>query len=153
MSNTLAWAHIIRTSHVVRAPYSTSPNACVHPADIAETAALTLTTPHNHTHQAYTLTGPQALSPTDQTTQLAQLLGHPIHCEELTPQQAHTALRTRYPPDITTALLESATHQHTSPKTHINPTLPRLLHHPARTFRNWATNHLHRFRPGAATNE
>ncbi|MGW7595728.1 SDR family NAD(P)-dependent oxidoreductase, partial [Streptomyces rubiginosohelvolus] len=85
----------------MRAPYGTSANACVDPGDVAEVAALALSGPdRDHAGRAYTLTGPQALSATEQTAQLAALLGLPLRFEELSPQQARTALAARYPADI-----------------------------------------------------
>lgn len=148
MSNTLSWARSIRSGQVVRAPYGTSTNACVDPGDVAEVAALALTgRGRDHKGAAYTLTGPQALSAADQTAQLAELLGLPLRFEELSPQQARTALEARYPSDIASALLESARRQHSGSKAVVDPTLPDLLGRPARTFRDWASDHLNTFRP------
>ncbi|MGZ2355364.1 NAD(P)H-binding protein [Streptomyces sp. 372A] len=154
MSNTLSWARSIRSDQVVRAPYGSSANACVDPGDVAEVAALALTgQDRDHVGRAYTLTGPQALSAAEQTTQLADLLGLPLRFEELSPQQARTALENRYPSDIASALLESARRQHSGSKAGVDPTLPGLLGRPARTFRDWAADHLDAFRPGSATRD
>ncbi|TRV73179.1 NAD-dependent epimerase/dehydratase family protein [Streptomyces sp. 130] len=148
MSNTLSWARSIRSGRVVRAPYGTSSNACVDPGDVAEVATLALTgRGRDHLDAAYTLTGPQALSASQQTAQLAELLGLPLRFEELSPQQARTALEARYPADMTSALLESARRQHSGSKAYVDPTLPGLLGRPARTFRDWAADHLDAFRP------
>lgn len=151
MSNTLSWGRSIRSDQVVRATYGSSANACVDPGDVAEAAALALTgQDREHAGRAYTLTGPQALSAVEQTAQLAELLGLPLRFEELSPQQARTALEARYPPDITSALLESARRQHSGSKAGVDPTLPGLLGRPARTFREWAADHLDVFRPDSA---
>ncbi|MGW2477770.1 NAD(P)H-binding protein [Streptomyces sp. NPDC001665] len=146
MSNTLSWARSIRSGQVVRAPYGSSVNACVDPGDVAEVAAMALTG-RDHMGAAYTLTGPQALSAVEQTAQLAELLGLPLRFEELSPQQARTALGARYPTDIASALLESARRQHSGFKAFVDATLPGLLGRPARTFRDWAAAHLDSFRP------
>ncbi|MFG2570090.1 NAD(P)H-binding protein [Streptomyces sp. NPDC048567] len=148
MSNTLPWARSIRSGQVVRALYGTSANACVDPGDVAEVAVLALTgRGRDHAGGAYTLTGPQALSASEQTAQLSELLGLPLRFEELSPQQARTGLEARYPADITSALLESARRQHSGSKAVVDPTLPGLLGRPARTFRDWASDHLDAFRP------
>lgn len=148
MSNTLSWARSIRSAQVVRALYGTSANACVDPGDVAEVAALALTgRDQDHAGGAYTLTGPQALSAAEQTAQLAELLGRPLRFEELSPQQARTGLEARYPADIASALLESARRQHSGSKAVVDPTLPDLLGRPARTFHDWASDHLDAFRP------
>ncbi|MEU2027068.1 NAD(P)H-binding protein [Streptomyces sp. NPDC016469] len=154
MSNTLSWARSVRSGQVVRAPYGTSANACVDPGDVAEVAALALTGQgRDHAGAAYTLTGPQALSAAEQTAQLAGLLGLPLRFEELSPQQARTALEARYPADIASALLESARRQHSGSKAGVDPTLPGLLGRPARTFRDWAADHLDAFRPGSTARD
>ncbi|WP_331738773.1 NAD(P)H-binding protein (plasmid) [Streptomyces sp. NBC_00727] len=148
MSNTLSWARSIRADRVVRAPYGTSVNACVDPRDVAEAAVRALTgAAGDHAGRAYTLTGPQALSAAQQTAQLAGLLGQELRFEELSPQQARTALEARHPAGIADALLESARRQHSGSKAVVDPTLPALLGRPARTFRDWAADHLDAFCP------
>ncbi|WP_330455305.1 MULTISPECIES: SDR family oxidoreductase [unclassified Streptomyces] len=154
MSNTLSWARSIRADGVVRALYGTSANACVDPRDVAEAAVRALTgTAGEHAGRAYTLTGPQALSAAQQTAELADLLGQELRFEELSPQQARTALGARYPADIADALLESAGRQHGGSKAVVDPTLPGLLGRPARTFRGWANDHLDAFGPVPAARD
>ena len=154
MSNTLSWARSIRADQVVRAPYGTSLNACVDPRDVAEAAVRALTgAAGKHAGRAYTLTGPQALSASHQTAQLAELLGQELRFEELSPQQARTALVARYPADIADALLESARRQQSGSKAVVDPTLPGLLGRPARTYRDWAADHLNAFRPAGTARD
>lgn len=69
MSNTLSWAASIRSERVVRALHGTSANACVDPRDIGEVAARVLTE-EGHAGKAYTLTGPEPITPAEQTEQL-----------------------------------------------------------------------------------
>lgn len=154
MSNTLSWARSVRSERVVRALYGTSVNACVDPGDVAEAAVRALTGPEEaHAGRAYTLTGPQALSAAEQTAQLAQLLGQELRFEELSPQRARTALAGRYPTEITEALLESARRQHSGSKAGVDATLPGLLERPARTYHDWAADHLDAFRPAGAARD
>ncbi|SEE80626.1 Uncharacterized conserved protein YbjT, contains NAD(P)-binding and DUF2867 domains [Streptomyces sp. 2131.1] len=154
MSNTLSWARSIRADGVVRALYGTSANACVDPRDVAEAAVRALTgAAGEHAGRAHTLTGPQTLSAAQQTAELADLLGQELRFEELTPQQARTALGARYPADIADALLESARRQHSGSKAVVDPTLPGLLGRPARTFRDWAADHLDAFGPAPAARD
>ncbi|MGQ4357745.1 NAD(P)H-binding protein [Streptomyces drozdowiczii] len=151
MSNTLSWARSVRADGVVRALYGTSVNACVDPRDVAEAAVQALTGAQGeHAGRAYTLTGPQALSAAQQTAQLAELLSQELRFEELSPQQAREGLGARYPTDIADALLESARRQHSGSKGVVDPTLPGLLGRPARTFHDWAADHLDAFRPAPA---
>lgn len=74
MSNALHWTHGIRQSDTVRAPFGQGRIAVVDPLDIAAVAVRALTEP-GHAGEVYTLTGPQALSPGEQTETLAQLVG------------------------------------------------------------------------------
>ncbi|MFJ9543736.1 NAD(P)H-binding protein [Streptomyces sp. NPDC101225] len=145
MSNTLTWAHTIRTQHTVHALHHTSPVACIDPRDIADVAAHTLTQPQ-HTGHAYQLTGPTPLTPLQQTTTLAHLLGHPLHCHEQGEHNARTTWRTTYPEPIVQALLHRARRQQAGTKTHTHTTtITHTTGHPARTYTTWATDHLTHF--------
>ncbi|MFJ5999399.1 NAD(P)H-binding protein [Streptomyces sp. NPDC092370] len=147
MSNALSWAASIRSDGVVRALHGASANSCVDPRDIAEVAVRALTE-EGHTGQVHTLTGPQAVTAVEQTAVLAELLGRPLRCEELDPQQARTVLRKRYPPLVVEALLESAQRQREGAKARVVRAIPVLLGRPAGSFRGWAKDHLAAFAGG-----
>jgi uncharacterized protein YbjT (DUF2867 family) len=144
MSNTLAWAASVRTEQVVRALYGSSANAVVDPRDVAEVAVRVLTCP-GHEGRAHTLTGPQALTAVQQTAQLAALLGRPLTFEELDRRQARAALRTRYPDSVVEALLQSAERQQAGAKSQVNDTVREVTGTAARSFRQWAQDHLASF--------
>ncbi|MFJ3421991.1 NAD(P)H-binding protein [Streptomyces sp. NPDC086082] len=146
MSNSLSWAASVRRERTVRALYGSAPNACVDPRDIAEVAARALTE-EGHAGHAYTLTGPQALTAVEQTRQLGRLLGIPLRFEELTVAQARTALAGRFPPPLVEALLASAERQRAGAKAHVDDTVHTLTGHPARTFHDWARDHIKAFTP------
>ncbi|MET7488484.1 SDR family oxidoreductase [Streptomyces sp. NPDC005538] len=146
MSNSLSWAASVRSERTVRALYGTSPNACVDPRDIAEVAVRALTE-EGHAGHAYTLTGPQALTAVDQTHELARLLGIPLRFEELTPDETRAALNGRYPPPVVEALLASAERQRAGAKAHVEDTVRTLTGRPARTFSQWAQDHIGAFTP------
>lgn len=146
MSNCLSWAGPVRHECTVRALYGTSPNACVDPRDIAEVAVRALTE-EGHAGRAYTLTGPQALTALGQARELGRLLGIPLRFEELTPDQARAALNGRYPPPVVEALLASAERQRAGAKAQVEDTVRTLTGHPARSFRDWARDHLEAFTP------
>ncbi|MGW6062034.1 SDR family oxidoreductase [Streptomyces sp. NPDC055189] len=144
MSNTLAWAPDIRSEGVVRALYGTSANACVDPRDIADVAVRALTE-EGHTGRAYTLTGPEALTPVEQTTQLGRAIGRQLTFVELTPEQARTAMLGRYPETVVEALLASARRQRSGAKAGTDPALAKLLGRPGTPFATWAADHTERF--------
>ncbi|MCQ4213359.1 NAD(P)H-binding protein [Streptomyces longispororuber] len=147
MSNTLSWAASIRSEGVVRALYGTSASACVDPRDIAEVAVRALTE-DGHAGQAYTVTGPEPVTPAEQTEQLAQVLGLPLRFEELTPEQARAGLAERYPAPIVEALLGSARRQLAGAKSAVDGTVGSLTGRPAITFRKWAEDYRNAFSIG-----
>ncbi|MFD8953358.1 NAD(P)H-binding protein [Streptomyces xanthophaeus] len=144
MSNALAWADSVRTQHVVRARYGSSPNACVDPRDVAEVAVRALTE-QGHAGKAYTLTGPEPITAVQQTAQLAELLDRPLRFEELGAGQARAALGERYSRELVEALLAGAERQRAGAKAATDATLPALLGRPAGCFRAWARDHLSSF--------
>jgi uncharacterized protein YbjT (DUF2867 family) len=146
MSNTLSWARSVREEDVVRALHGTSRNATVDPRDIADVAAQVLAEPGEHVGRAYALTGPAALSALHQTEILGELLARPLKFVELTEDQALSGLLARYPEPLAHALVESAARGRDGAKTHVDPTVAELLGRPARTYRDWAGDHLSAFR-------
>ncbi|WP_026151459.1 NAD(P)H-binding protein [Streptomyces prunicolor] len=144
MSNCLSWAMPVRRERTVRALYGTSPNACVDPRDVAEVAVRVLTE-EGHAGRAYTLTGPRAVTAVGQTRELGRLLGIPLRFEELTPDQARAALSGRYPPPVVEALLASAERQRAGAKAQVEDTVRMVTGHGARSFRDWARDHLAAF--------
>ncbi|MEU9098631.1 NAD(P)H-binding protein [Streptomyces sp. NPDC048361] len=140
MSNTLSWASSIRSEGVVRALYGTAANVCVDPRDIADVAVEALTGSGHH-GQAYTLTGPEAVSAVQQTGVLARVLGIPLRFEELSPDDAVTAWSLRYPEALAKALLHSAERQRAGAKREMDPTVSVVTGRPARSYATWAADH------------
>lgn len=146
MSNALSWAAPVRSERTVRALCGTSANACVDPRDIAEVAVRALAEERRAGH-AYTLTGPQALTAVSQTRQLGRLLNTPLRFEELTPDEARAALSGRCPAPVVEALLASAERQRAGAKAQAEDTVRTVTGRPARSFREWAQDHLEAFTP------
>ncbi|MFI2620682.1 NAD(P)H-binding protein [Streptomyces sp. NPDC018584] len=147
MSNTLSWAASIRSDRVVRALHGSSANACVDPRDIGEAAARVLTE-EGHEGKAYTLTGPEPITPAEQAEQLARTLGVSLRFEEMTLEQARADLAGRYPAPIVEALLESARRQRAGAKSAVDDTVRSLTGRPALPFRRWAHDHRDTFTAG-----
>jgi len=145
MSNTRAWASSIRAEGVVRAPYGSVPNVVIDPEDVAEVAVRALTEP-GHEGRVHALTGPEAVAPAEQTAQLAEVLGRPLRFEELTPEQARSALLRRYPAAVADALLQSVRRRADGHGTAVEPTVARVTERAPRSFRMWARKHVAEFR-------
>ncbi|MFF4830215.1 NAD(P)H-binding protein [Streptomyces sp. NPDC001315] len=144
MSNALAWAPRVRSDGVVRALHGSAPDACVDPRDIAEVAVRALTGP-GHEGKAYQLTGPEAITPQQQTACLSEALGRPLRFQELTADQARSQLLRRYPPVVAEALMRSAQRRLEGGKSQVVSTVRDVTGSPARDFRAWATDHAEAF--------
>ncbi|MCA1222221.1 NAD(P)H-binding protein [Streptomyces sp. 8L] len=144
MSHALAWAPGIRTSGTTQALHPHSRNACIAPEDVAEVSARVLGDARHHS-RSYQLTGPQALSAHEQSAVLAEVLGCPLTCRELSREEARLTHTLRYSPVMADALLASAERQLVGAKAHITDTVERLTGRPATTFAQWAARHKDRF--------
>lgn len=146
MSNTLGWARSVREQGVVRALACDTEVAAVDPRDIAEVAVRALTETEEHAGRAHPLTGPEAVSPAQQTGVLSELLERPLILMELTADQALGGLLERYPTEVAHALVESAVRGRDRAKAQVEPTVPEVLGRPAHSYRDWAVDHLAAFR-------
>ncbi|MFI6214389.1 NAD(P)H-binding protein [Nocardia brasiliensis] len=150
MSNALHWAGTIRAYGAVHAPYGQGRIAVIDPRDIAAVAAAALTT-DAHLGRIYTLSGPQALSPGEQTAIIGEVLGRQLEFREIAPEQARQALLDHGVPaelaDAIMALRATALASFTSV---VHDSVERITGVPPRTFRQWATDHAAEFRLGAA---
>ncbi|AYN38380.1 hypothetical protein D9753_04945 [Streptomyces dangxiongensis] len=144
MSHALAWASSIRTAGVTYALHPHSRNACIAPEDIAEASARVLGDAQHH-FRSYELTGPQSLTAHEQSAVLAELLGRPLVCRELSRAEAHASYSRRYPTAMADALVASAERQLAGAKARTTDTVERLTGRPATTFAEWAARHRDRF--------
>lgn len=148
MSNTLSWASSIRSKGVVRMLDGDARNAVVDPRDIAAVAAKTLTE-DGHIGRTYTLTGPKAVSPREQTEVLSAQLDSRLRFEELTAEQAFTAFCRRFPEAVAKALLESSARGRAGAKTRATDTIERLVGRPAAGYPELAADRLEAFSASA----
>jgi uncharacterized protein YbjT (DUF2867 family) len=81
-SNALWWADAIRAHGTVRAPYGDVGLPTVHPADIAAVARAALLDPAGHAGRTYPVTGPERVTPRQQTAALAAALGRDLAFHE-----------------------------------------------------------------------
>ncbi|WP_405485300.1 NAD(P)H-binding protein [Nocardia sp. NBC_00511] len=140
MSNALHWTHGIRQSDTVRAPFGQGRIAVVDPLDIAAVAVRALTEP-GHAGEVYTLTGPQALSPGEQTETLAQLVGRPLKFEEISAERAlEDLLRFGVDPEMARAIMALRATALESFTSVVHPTVADVTGRSPRTFEEWAAD-------------
>jgi uncharacterized protein YbjT (DUF2867 family) len=138
-SNALRWRPQLRRGDVVRTPWANVPIASIDPADIAAVAATVLTEPG---HQAATavLSGPQPLTPGEQVTILARVLGRPLRYEPLADTKARAQMAADTPALFVDALFRFFTDGEFDDSV-VVPSVLEITRHPPRTFEQWAQAH------------
>ncbi|WP_225725113.1 MULTISPECIES: SDR family oxidoreductase [unclassified Nocardia] len=146
MSNALHWAGTIRETDTVYAPYGQGRIAAIDPEDIAAVAAATLTE-GGHAGEIYPLSGPQPLSPVEQTEILGEVLGRPLRYVEVAPEQSRQSLLaygiSAEMADAIMALRATALSAFASV---VYPTVRSVTGREPRSFAQWATAHAAAFR-------
>jgi uncharacterized protein YbjT (DUF2867 family) len=138
------WAPKIRAGNFVRWPYAEVPTAPIHERDIAAVAVRALCE-DGHTGAEYVLTGPQSLSHSEQVSIIGEVIGRPLHFEELSPEEARRELLTVMPPPVIDMLLNAWAAALGQPAL-ITHTVAGVTGTPVRTFRDWVTDHAAEFR-------
>jgi uncharacterized protein YbjT (DUF2867 family) len=144
-SNALRWLPQLQQGDVVRAPWPDVAIAAIDPADIAAAAAVALTEP-GHAGEAYSLSGPEPLTPADQVATLAGVLERPLRYEPLSDEEARAAMAADTPEPYIEAFFRfySAGEFDDSP---VLDTVERITGRPPRTFAKWARAHAAELRP------
>ncbi len=160
-TNTLLWAPQIRADGVVRWPYGAAARSLIHERDIAAVAIRALTE-EGHAGAKYVLTGPEALTQVEQMHTIGEVIGRPLRYDEIEPAAARKLLLTAWGvPSFVARLLLLLTNARprrmvdgaldawakfvTEPEL-ISPMVEEVTGVPARTFREWATDHAADFR-------
>jgi len=142
----LWWAPAIRGDGVVRWPYGAAETAPVDDQDVAAVAARTLYQ-DGHVGGDYVLTGPESLSQTEQVRIIGDVLGRPIQFVELSPDEFRRATEGSWPRPAVDMLLAAWGATMGRPAL-VTSTVSDVLGSPARSFRQWATDHADAFRAG-----
>jgi uncharacterized protein YbjT (DUF2867 family) len=142
-ANTLMWAGQTKSGDVVYGAYAGATGAPIHEADIAA-AAVTVLTEDGHSGRIYDLTGPESLTHADQATILGEVAGRPIRFQEIPAEKAREAMAPHVPAPILDAMLRiwAESVGHAFPTT---DTVEKLTGRPARTYREWAADHIAAF--------
>lgn len=143
-TNTLAWAHGVRASQRIEAPFGDVAIPVVDPADVAAVAARALRD-EGHEGAAYDLTGPEPITPRGQARALADALGVPIDFVELSREDAARLMRAHMPPSIVEATLDISGTPNALER-RVSPDVERVLGRPATPYAEWARRNVAAFR-------
>jgi len=132
------WAPQIRAGNLVRWPYLSAPTAPVDERDIAAVAVRALCKEATAGAE-YVLTGPQSLTQLEQVSTIGRVIGRSLQVEEISPEEARRELR------IPTVLLDAWAAAIGQPA-FVTSTVAEITGRPARTFVDWATDHIAEFR-------
>ena len=136
------WAPQIRVGDVVRWPYAAAPTAPIHEADIAAVAVNALLDTR-HDSADYVLTGPQSLTQREQVELIGAVIGRSLRFEEISPEAARRELG--FPAAALNMLLAAWAAAVGQPAL-VTSTVAEITGHPARSFRDWVTDHADEFR-------
>ncbi len=143
------WAPTIRAGGAIRWPYAAAETAPIDDRDVAAVAAKTL---HEEGHAGgdYVLTGPQALGQAEQVRIIGDVLGRRIPFEEVAPDEFRKDTEGTWPPAVVDMLLGAWGATIGTPA-YVTTTVADILGTPARSFRQWATDHAAAFAEGPTT--
>ncbi|MFE5768337.1 SDR family oxidoreductase [Streptomyces sp. NPDC056485] len=143
-SNALWWAESVRTRRVVAAPFGDVGVPVIDPADIAEVAAACLLE-DRHAGGVYELTGPEVITPRRQTEAIADALGTPVRFDELTRDEAKTAMTRSLPAELADDTLDILGSPSPA-ELRVSPDVRRILGRAPRPFADWAARNVAAFR-------
>lgn len=148
------WGPSIRAERLVREPFPDVALRPVHEQDVADVAAGALLG-GGHEGRAYTLEGPEAISHRDQVAAIATALGEEVAVEVVTPERARELYLAQggFAADNADFLLGFAGYDGGEPEAAPEPgeagpapTARDVTGRPARTFAQWARDHVEDFR-------
>jgi len=141
MSNAQWWAPTIRESGKVIDATEPGKIGVIDPYDVAAVAAVALTQP-GHVGHGYFVTGPEALSASEQTTILSEVLGRPLEFFASTPEEeAQRSIEKGTPPNMAAARQNLDELFKLNRAGILTDDVHNLTGTPPRTFRTWAQNH------------
>jgi uncharacterized protein YbjT (DUF2867 family) len=130
------WAPQIRNGDHVRWPYLAAPTGPIHEHDIASVAVRVLSD-DGHAGGDYVLTGPQSLSQLNQLSTIGSAIGRSLRVEEMSPDEGRR--------DGLPNMLLDAWAAAIGQPAFVTSTVEEITGAPARTFLQWATDHIAEF--------
>jgi uncharacterized protein YbjT (DUF2867 family) len=147
--NTLqAWGAQIRAGDVVRYPYAGFAEAPMHERDLAEAIARALHTDELVARRGRRreLTGPQSLSHEQMVAIIGEVLGRPLHYQELPPDAAKQGMVAHGLPEPFVRALLARYAREIGQAAPVTGEVGRILGRPARTYAEWVADHADAFR-------
>jgi uncharacterized protein YbjT (DUF2867 family) len=138
------WGPVIGAGDVVRWPYGAAETAPIDERDVAAVAARALYE-EGHTGGDYVLTGPESLSQAEQVSLIGDVLGRQIRFEELSPEEFRRETAGTWPGPVVDMLL-TAWGATIGRPAFVTSTVADVVGAPARTFRQWVSDHADAFR-------
>ncbi|MGH7859590.1 MAG: SDR family oxidoreductase [Candidatus Binatia bacterium] len=145
MSNTLVWAESIRSEGAVRNLGGNFAAAPIDELDVAAVARLALTSP-GHEGKSYPMTGPERITPAEQTQVLAEVLGRELRFETLPEDVARAMIIGMIGDEAAATRILRSLRDPDVPWAHPRRTVEELTGTKPRGFREWAARHVGRFR-------
>ncbi|MEU3502873.1 NAD(P)H-binding protein [Streptomyces hundungensis] len=142
-SNALAWAESVRTQGTVAAPFGDVGVPIVDPQDIAEVAAACLLD-DRHSGEVLELTGPQVITPRQQTAAIAAALGSPVRFHELTRDEARATMTRFVPAELADDTLDIVAAPNPA-ELRISPAVERVLGRTPHPFTDWVARNITAF--------
>ncbi len=143
-SNALWWAESVRTQQLVAAPFGDVGVPLIDPTDIAEVAAACLLD-DQHAGGVYELTGPEVITPRQQTAAIATALGSPVRFDELTRDEAKAGMTQNMPAELAEDTLDILGSPNPA-ELLVSPDVQRVLGRAPRSFADWAVRNIAAFR-------
>lgn len=145
-SNALQWAPQLKAGNVVRGPFADVAVTAIDPHDIAAVAAeALLSRSARHEGQAYRLTGPQPLRPSDRVRMLGAVLGRELRFEGQTDDEARAEMTAEMPAEYVAAFFTFFA-DHKLDESGVSGAVQEVTGRPPRTFKQWAAVHAAAFR-------
>jgi uncharacterized protein YbjT (DUF2867 family) len=129
---------------VVAAPFGDTGVPIIDPADIAEVAAACLLD-DLHSGGVYELTGPEVITPRQQSEAIAAALGSPVRFHELTRAEAKAGMTQSMPGELADDTLDILSSPNPA-ELRVSPDVQRVLGRPPRSFAHWAARNVAAFR-------
>ena len=148
-SNALMWAPQIRATGSVRCRYGAVARSPIHECDVAAVATRALTE-YGHAGARYRITGPQSLTLAEQVHLIGKAIGRELRWEDTTRQAARRRLLQTVPRQLADSLLDAHLGFIHEPEL-VTQTVEEITGAPARSFREWASDHAADFQGESAS--
>jgi uncharacterized protein YbjT (DUF2867 family) len=146
MSNALHWRASIRAQGKVFSNYGDGKLPSVHPRDIAAVAVRVLTS-NGHEGKAYPLTGPEALSMSEQVKILEDAISRPLEFVPITDEATRKGMEhAGMPSFLIDALVPFAAFIRSGKAAHVFHTVEEVTGRPPLRFGDWANENAAAFR-------